>query len=258
MSSEALARRPGTAYVAAYTAIGAAIYYMLLFLPGVPIIGTPGKMEIGAALSPVFGVLLGPMLGFGAVLIGNTLKFLTTPSIYSLPFIPAAPLSALAAGFLAEKKWSVPVVIMVAMLIAAVLAPPFYPLTDYWYVYLVAFYDKIAALILVPVSVWLLRRKVRARYYYVALYMLMFISREFDKAFGCAVFAFPQVYQGVFGITKVSAVRKLYLVSPLYYLAGYIVEGLVAFAVALTLVEAVARVPGLAENLHVRHLYKRE
>ena len=149
-------------------------------------------------------------------------------------------------------------VIMVAMLIAAVLAPPFYPLTDYWYVYLVAFYDKIAALILVPVSVWLLRRKVKARYYYVALYMLMFISREFDKAFGCAVFAFPQVYQGVFGITKVSAVRKLYLVSPLYYLAGYIVEGLVAFAVALTLVEAVARVPGLAENLHVRHLYKRE
>ena len=258
MSSEALARKPRTAYVAAYTAIGAAIYYMLLFLPGVPIIGTSGKMEIAAALSPVFGVLLGPMLGFGAVLIGNTLKFLTTPSIYSLPFIPAAPLSALAAGFLAEKKWSVPAVIMIAMLIIAMLAPPFYPLTDYWYVYLVAFYDKIAALILLPVSVWLLRRKVGARYYHVALYMLMFISREFDKAFACVVFAFPQVYQGVFGITKVSTVRELYLVSPLYYLVEYIIEGLVAYAVALTLIEAVARVPGLAENLHVRHLHKRE
>jgi len=256
MSSETEAK-PRVAYVAAYTAIGAAIYYMLLFLPGVPIIGTTGKMEIAAALSPVLGVLLGPVPGFGAVLIGNILKFLTTPNIRSLPFIPAAPLSALAAGFLTEKKWRVPAVIMIAILIAAMFAPPFSPLTENWYVYLVAFYDKIAALILIPVAMWLLHRK-STRYYYAALYMLMFISREFDKAFGCAVFAFPQVYQEVFGITKVSAVRKLYLVSPLYYLAEYILEGLVAFIVALALIEAVSRVPGLAENLHVRHLYRRE
>jgi len=243
--------------MAAYTAVGAAIYYMLLFLPGIPIIGTPAKMEIAAALSPVFGVLLGPVAGFGAVLIGNVLKFLTTPSIYSLPFIPAAPLSAFAAGVLTERKWRVPAVIMVAMLIAALFAPPFNPLADYWYVYLVAFYDKIAALILIPAAMWLLLRKAKARYY-LALFLLMFISREFDKAFGCVVFAFPQVYQGVFGITKVSAVRKLYLASPLYYLVEYILEGLVAFTVALALIEAVSRVPGLAENLHVKHLYRRE
>jgi riboflavin transporter FmnP len=74
--------RPGPriAYMTAYTAIGIAIYYMLLFLPGVPVIGVPQiKMEIGAAPSPVFGVLLGPLSGFLAVLIGNVLKFLTTP-----------------------------------------------------------------------------------------------------------------------------------------------------------------------------------
>jgi len=250
-------QRPRSVYVVAYTAIGAAIYYMLLFLPGVPIIGTGGKMEIGASLSPVLGVLLGPIAGFGAVLIGNTLKFLTTPSIYSLPFIPAAPLSALTAGFLTEKKWRIPVVVMITMLIIALFTPPFNPVVDYWYVYLVAFYDKIAALILIPVTIWLLRKKTRP-VTYTALYVLMFISREFDKAFGCTIFAFPQVYQGVFGITKISTVRSLYLVSPLYYLVEYIIEGLVAFVVALTLIEAISRVPGLAENLHIKHLYKRE
>jgi len=250
-------RRPRTVYTVAYAAIGAAIYYMLLFLPGVPVVGAPEiKMEIGATLSPVLGVLLGPVAGFVAVLTGNALKFLTTPSIYSLPFIPAAPLSALAAGLLTEKKWSASVVIMIAMLVTALFAPPFNPVSEYWYVYLVAFYDKIAALVLIPVTCWLLRREGKA-HYYVALYLLMFVSREFDKAFGCTVFAFPQVYQGVFGIAKVSTVRKLYLVSPLFYLAEYIIEGLVAFAVAIPLIEAVSRVPGLAENLHVKHLYKR-
>jgi hypothetical protein len=244
-------------YTVAYAAIGAAIYYMLLFLPGVPVVGAPEiKMEIGATLSPVLGILLGPVAGFVAVLTGNVLKFLATPSIYSLPFIPAAPLSALAAGLLTEKRWSASVVIMIAMLVTALFAPPFNPVSEHWYVYLVAFYDKIAALVLIPVTVWLLRREGKA-HYYVALYLLMFVSREFDKAFGCTVFAFPQVYQGVFGIAKVSTVRKLYLVSPLFYLAEYIIEGLVAFAVAIPLIEAVSRVPGLAENLHVKHLYKR-
>lgn len=250
--------RPRMVYVVAYTAIGAAIYYMLLFLPGVPIIGTGGKMEIGASLSPVLGILLGPLPGFSAVLIGNVLKFLTTPSIYSLPFIPAAPLSALTAGFLTEKKWRIPVVIMIIMLIIAMFTPPFNPVVDYWYVYLVAFYDKIAALILIPVTIWLLRRKIKSPYYFTALYILMFTSREFDKAFGCVIFAFPQVYQGIFGITKISVVRNLYLISPLYYLIIYIVESLVAFIIAFTLIEAISRVPGLAENLHIRHLYKRE
>ncbi len=250
-------QKPRTVYVVAYAAIGAAIYYMLLFLPGIPIIGTPGKIEIGAAFSPILGVLLGPIPGFGAVLVGNTLKYLTTPSIYSLPFIPAAPLSALAAGFLTEKKWKIPVVVMIAMLIIAMFTPPFNPVTDYWYVYLVAFYDKIAALILIPVIMWLLRKKIKTPYYYIALYMLMFASREFDKAFGCTIFAIPQVYEGVFGITEISVVRKLYLIAPLYYLINYIIEGLVAFIIAFTLIEAISRVPGLAENLHIRHLYKR-
>ena len=197
-------RRPRTVYTVAYAAIGAAIYYMLLFLPGVPVVGAPEiKMEIGATLSPVLGVLLGPVAGFVAVLTGNALKFLTTPSIYSLPFIPAAPLSALAAGLLTEKKWSASVVIMIAMLVTALFAPPFNPVSEYWYVYLVAFYDKIAALVLIPVTCWLLRREGKA-HYYVALYLLMFVSREFDKAFGCTVFAFPQVYLHFHRFTKAS------------------------------------------------------
>jgi len=252
-------RKARITYITAYTAIGAAIYYILLFLPGIPIIGAPEiKMEIGAALSPVFGVLLGPIPGFGAVLLGGILKFLTTPNIRSLPFIPAAPLSALVAGFLTERNWKIPAVLMIAMLVIAMFTPPFNPITEYWYVYLVAFYDKIIALALIPVTMWLLSRKNIVYYYYPLLYVLMFTSREADKAFGCTIFAFPQVYQGIFGIPDVAAVRYFYMISPLFYLVLYILEGLVAFAVLIPLIEATSRVPGFTETLHIKHLYRKE
>lgn len=251
MSSN-LKRRP--AYIVAFMGVGAALYYILLFLPGLPIIGTPASMDIGAALSPVFGLILGPIAGPMAVLLGNTIKTLTpTPSPYGLPFVPAAALSALTAYLLVTKKWWVSSIILLIMLVISMFLPPFYPVTEQWLVYTVAFYDKIIALVIMPIVVKLINSN-SVELKYLGLYGLFFAARELDKAFGCFIFAVPAVYTGIFGISDVDFVRSLYMVSPLYYLIAYIVEALIVTAVAIPIVKVIKKVPGLSGVLYVDKL----
>lgn len=239
-------------YLVAFSGVGAALYYVLLLLPGVPILGTPAKMEIGAALSPLFGLVLGPVAGFLAVLIGNTAKtFIPTPNIYGAPFIPAAPLSALAVALIPTRRWWITGLILASLLIASLFAPPFYPVTEYWYVYMIAFYDKIAALVLLPVVVRLLKSG-KARY--VALYGMFFVAREVDKAFGCFIFALPVVYSGIYGIRSLKTVRSLYLMSPLYYLIEYLIEALVVTIITIPTLRALKRVPGLTNLLYASQI----
>jgi len=241
-----------TSYIIAFGGIGAALYYVLLFLPGIPIIGTPAKMDIGASLSPIFGLVLGPIVGSLAVLIGNTAKtLLPTPSIYGIPFIPAAPLSALAASLILTRRWWVTGLILAILLVASLFTPPFYPITEQWFVYLIAFYDKIIALVLLPIVVRLLKY---GNTKYIALYGVFFIAREVDKAFGCYIFALPIVYSGIFGIKSIKTVRSLYLASPLYYLIAYILEALIAMIIAIPTIKAIKRVPGIANLLYVSRI----
>lgn len=239
-------------YIAAFTGIGAAIYYILLWLPGVPVLGLPNvKMEIGAALAPLLGIVLGPSMGFASVLVGNIIKSLTPPSIYGMPFILCAPLSAFATAMLITRRWKIPMLILASILIASLFTPPFYPVTDYWQVYLLAYFDKIAALVLIPIALDLVGSSSISRRY-VGLYLLMFIGREFDKALGCFVFSLPLVYRDVFGIKKLSTVRALYMMSPIYYFITYLVEALVVFIIAIPVIKALLKVPGVSEILHIR------
>lgn len=254
--------RVAPGYIAAFAGVGAAIYYLLLWLPGVPIIGLPGaKMEIGASLAPLLGVILGPYIGFLSVLIGNVAKFLTTPSPYSLPFIPCAPLSAFAIAMLITRRWKIPMLILAITLIASLFTPPFYPLTEFdtklgmhvWQVYLLAYFDKIVALALIPIALDLVQSISTSRKY-IGFYMLMFIGREFDKALGCFIFSLPAVYGGIFGIKKLSTVRALYTASPLYYLITYLIEALVVFIIAIPVIKALLKVPGVSEVLYVKNV----
>lgn len=241
-------------YLAALAGVGAAIYYALLWLPGIPVLGVPGvNMEVGAALAPLLGAILGPHVGAVAVLAGNVIKSLTPPSLLALPFIPCAPLSALTTALLVARRWKVPAIVLAAILIASVFAPPFYPITEYWLVYLLAYFDKMLALALTPVALRLLNSGTRGLRY-LGLYLTMFIGREADKALGCLIFALPVVHRDVFGIAKLSTVRRLYTIAPFYYFAVYIIEAVVAFAVAIPVVKALLKAPGLSEGLHVKHL----
>ncbi len=246
-------RKVSPSYIAGFAGIGAAIYYIFLFLPAVPVIGLPQiKMDLGASLAPLLGLILGPYIGAAAVLVGNIIKTLTPPNPYGVPFIPCAPLSALAAGMLATKRWKIAIGIMLAILISSMFTPPFYPVTEYWYVYMAAYFDKIIAAILIPVTIRMLNSRKGVQY--IALYLIFFIAREFDKALGCFIFSLPPVYSGVFGITKITVVRGLFTVSPLFYVVQYMFEAIIGFAIAIPAIKALLRAPGISEMLFVKNL----
>uniref|UniRef100_A0A7C2VPF4 ECF transporter S component n=1 Tax=Ignisphaera aggregans TaxID=334771 RepID=A0A7C2VPF4_9CREN len=269
MSKEASSSRKRSSqqvYVAAFGGIGAAIYYLLLWLPGVPVPGIPQiTMEIGAIFTPLLGIILGPYIGATAVLIGNILKSLYPFNIVSLVFVPCAPLSAFTAAMLIRKRWVGTFIILAAILIAGMYTPPFYPLTGFdsklgmahWHVYLLAYYDKIAALVLLPIAVYMLGSPsvFRKR---VGLFLVMFIGREMDKALGCLLFSLPMVYEGVFGLKDLSVVRGLYVVPALFSPAEYVVEALVAFLVAIPVIKSLLKVPGISESLYVKNVREQE
>lgn len=84
------------AIFAAFSAI------VIEFLPGIPIVGVPGSnIKFDAILAPIYGLIIGPYLGFLAALIGG---LITAGSPFSIltSFSPAV--SALVAGFLTQKN----------------------------------------------------------------------------------------------------------------------------------------------------------
>ncbi|MEM2527846.1 MAG: hypothetical protein QXF17_00260 [Ignisphaera sp.] len=249
-----MSRRVSPSYVVGFAGIGAAVYYIFLFLPGVPVIGLPQiRMEIGASLAPLLGLILGPYIGGIAVLVGNIIKTLTPPNPYGVPFILCAPLSAVGAGMLAVKRWRVAMGILLAILIASMFTPPFYPVTEHWYVYTLAFFDKVVAVALIPIAIRMLDSG-KSSIRYTALYLIFFIAREFDKAFGNFVFSLPPVYSGLFGLADVAIVRGLFMVSPAFYVAQYILEAVIGFAIAIPTVKALLRASGTSEILFVKNL----
>ncbi len=237
-----------TRRVALVATLGA-IYYALLWLPGIPCVGVPQiKMEIGAAFAPVIGILIGPGLGALTALIADIIKTLTPPKIVAAPFIFCPAVSAFVAGSLYRGRFLPPMLVLVSILIAAMFTPPFFPITVYWYVYVAAFGDKVIALVLLLV-LWAYRREIASAKLRpirdLLLYTLLFIAIESDKALGCFVFSLPFIYKGVFGIPNVETVRGIFLASPLIYVAEYILTTLLAFAVAFSLLRIVERVPSI-------------
>jgi len=71
-------------------------------LPGIPVVGAPGaNIKFDAVLAPIYGLIIGPYLGFAAALFGG---LITAGSPFDIltSFSPAV--SALVAGFLTQKS----------------------------------------------------------------------------------------------------------------------------------------------------------
>ncbi len=239
--------------IAAYTGIMAAVYYAFLWLPGIPVVGLPQvKIDLGASFAPILGVILGPYLGFLAALVSDIVKVVTPPNIYGLPFILCPPVSAFSASFIVRGRVREPLLLLLAILMMAMFTPVFYPVTIYGNVYILAYFDKIAALILIPVAAYL-ARKGRASFH-IALFLAMFIGNQTDSALGCTVFALPQVYQGIFGIGDVEVVRGLFTVSPLVYPAIRLIQAFIGYIIAMPLIRVLTRITTLSEFLYIKLL----
>jgi len=86
------------AFVAFFAALSVVVIEVL---PGIPIVGVPGSnIKFDAVLAPIYGLVIGPYLGFLAALFGGLITAGDPFSILT-SFSPAV--SALVAGFLTQK-----------------------------------------------------------------------------------------------------------------------------------------------------------
>jgi hypothetical protein len=131
-----------SSYDVAFVGIFAALSVIIIkILPGIPIAGVSGaSIKFDAAIAPIYGLIIGPYLGFLAALLGG---LVTAGSLVDVltSFSPA--ISALIAGFLTQrylrsnegviKGWMAGAAILGAVILGWYLTPigqeaPFYPL----------------------------------------------------------------------------------------------------------------------------------
>jgi len=231
-----------TARNIALVAVFAALYYVAsLISPFIPAVGVPEiTIKLEALLASIFGLLMGPYLGFLTALLGALVAWILPPSgglSYGLPFLLSPPLNALIVGFIFYKKWKYAFVVLASLIVAFWFLPPSQPLSEFWYVGLATTWDKIIALVLIFPVVKLARfksLKLQPLFYF----LLAFIGNQADNMWGADIFAVPMVYEGIFGINSVESVRVLFIVSPFIYPAIRIIQSVIVMVIAIPLLKA--------------------
>lgn len=138
----------------ALIAIFSALYYVLSFLPGIKIATAAANVtiQIEAFMASIFGLTMGPYLGALTAFMGALIAWILPPGIpspTSAIFIPAPVINAFIVGLVYTKKWKIAFVTLAAVVLAFWFLPPAQPLNQYFYVGLMAMWDKIAALALI-------------------------------------------------------------------------------------------------------------
>ena len=225
----------------AFIIVFAALYYALsLVSPYVPAIGLPLiKISLEAFIASVFGILLGAELGAFTAFIGAFVAWVLPPgnaSVYGFPFLLSPPLNALTVGLIYSKRWKEAAGVLALLIGMFWFTIPCTPLSQYAYIGLAVTWDKIIALALI-VPTFLLLRKSSSKALPVAFFLLAFIGNQADNMWGSLAFAFPVVYNGIFGL-NVEVVRYLFIVSPFIYPAIRIIQAVLAAVVAVPLVKA--------------------
>ncbi|MGD8566250.1 MAG: hypothetical protein PVF96_07885 [Candidatus Bathyarchaeota archaeon] len=91
-----------TRKVALFTVFVALSVIIIRFVPGIPVVGVPGsEIKFDAAIAPIYGIVIGPYLGFLAALLGGLLTA-GSPFSFLTSFAPA--ISAMVAGFMVSRK----------------------------------------------------------------------------------------------------------------------------------------------------------
>lgn len=223
-------------------AIFAALYFVAsLISPFIPAVGIPEiTIKLEALLASIFGLLMGPYLGFLTAFLGAFVTWILPPSggiSYGMPFLLAPPLNALIVGFIFYKKWKYALVVLASLIGVFWFLPPSQPLSEFWYVGFATTWDKIIALALIFPVIKLAKFKSlmsQAVFYF----LLAFIGNQADNMWGADIFAVPIVYEGIFGINSVETVRFLFVVSPFIYPAIRIIQAIIVMVIAVPLLKS--------------------
>jgi hypothetical protein len=225
----------------AFIIVFAASYYALSILSlYVPAIGLPElTISLTAFIASVFGILLGAELGALTAFIGAFVAWVLPPgsmSVFGLPFLLSPPLNAATVGLIYSKRWKQAAGVMALLIFVFWFTLPVTPLSQYAYVGFAVTWDKIIALALIPLVAFFLKRSVSSTALFATFFLLAFVGNQADNMWGALVFAFPVVYNGIFGLS-LETVRFLFVVSPFIYPAIRIIQAFLAAIVAVPLVK---------------------
>ena len=86
------------------TAVLAAVYTVGSFLPGFPMMGASGTIDLVRALEMGYGILLGPVYGPLAALLGALIGKFLSGGGFGMFMVPLAPVSAFTAAVLSRPR----------------------------------------------------------------------------------------------------------------------------------------------------------
>jgi len=141
-----------TSLKVAILAVFAAMYCIMTFIPGIPVIGlTKAKIKVVAALAPLYGIILGPFNGLIAVAMGQLLTYIFKGfKFMSIIFSPPSMLSALTAGILARSDSAKKKLLLLA--VYSVLLALWFVYTDFSYFGLIALPHLIVFIVSIVMS----------------------------------------------------------------------------------------------------------
>jgi hypothetical protein len=227
-----------TPHQIALIAIFAAFYVILSLITPIVLvaIGIPQlTISIEAFIASIFGLVLGPYLGFYAAFAGTSIAWiLGGGSPYGLPFLLSPPFNALVTGFIYYRKWKQAFVILGILTAVFLFLPPSQPFAEFWYISALVVWDKIIALLLIIPTVKFAKRLSSTKLIPILYFLLGFIGNQADNMWGTDIYAIPVVYNGIFG-QLIEAVRVGFTVSPLFYPAIRILQGIFVAIIAVPL-----------------------
>ncbi len=103
----------------------AVLYTVLRLVPTFPMVGVLGTFSASDTLAPIYGVLLGPYVGGGSIIIGTFLAiaFGKPATFLGLDFLPAT-VAAVSLGFMVQRRFR-PVIAIFIVLLGLFLVHPF-------------------------------------------------------------------------------------------------------------------------------------
>jgi uncharacterized membrane protein len=232
----------------ALVAIFAALYFVLSLIAPINIPTGVGNLTISfaALIASVIGLVLGPYLGTASALLGASIAWILPPSggsVFGLPFLIAPALNALVTGLIFYKKWKLGFAVFGVLIIAFLLTPPIWPVTENWFVASAVLFDKIFALFLI-IPIALFAKKISFAKASLFYFLLFFIGNQADNMWGSFIFATPPVYYGIFGYAA-SDVQGFFLISPFLYPAVRIIQAIIGMLIAVPLMQVLKDTPWL-------------
>jgi hypothetical protein len=227
-------------------ALFSALYIAISFQPlGIPLIGIGGEIAPEASLGPVYGIILGPVIGplstligvLGAIFIPNPFTGKVGTSPFGLLTIPSPVLGSIVAGLLikkSKKRLITSIVIFIVLLILWFLSPV--GLSLYYLVipHIIALFLAIALNIFMKEDY----HKLNYKKFILATSILIFLGVMVDHIWGSTIFAYTaEIFFGL----SLKKVLAAFIAITFIFIIERLFMTFVGIILAIALISALKR-----------------